>query len=56
MPNEKVLIEKKKIVEELTRKLKSQCGVFINYTGITVNEDTEMRVKMREANIDYTVI
>ena len=56
MPNEKILTEKKKIVEELTGKLKSQCGVFVNYSGITVNEDTEMRVKMREANIDYTVI
>lgn len=56
MPNEKTLIEKKRIVEELTEKLKSQGGVFVNYTGITVNEDTEMRVKMREAGVDYTVI
>ena len=56
MPNAKVLSEKKKIVEELTEKLKSQAGVFVDYSGITVNEDTEMRVKLREANIDYTVI
>ena len=56
MPSAKILSEKKKIVEELTGKLKSKAGVFVNYSGITVNEDTEMRVKMREANVDYTVI
>ena len=56
MPNAKILSEKKKIVEELTEKLKSKSGVFVNYSGITVAEDTEMRVKMREANVDYSVI
>jgi len=56
MPNAKILSEKKKIVEELTEKLKSQTGVFVDYSGITVTEDTEMRVKMREADVDYTVI
>ena len=56
MPNARILSEKKKIVEDLTEKLKCQAGVFVNYSGITVNEDTEMRVKMREANVDYTVI
>jgi len=56
MPSESILIEKKRVVEELTEKLRSQAGVFVNYSGITVNEDTEMRVKMREANVDYTVI
>jgi len=56
MPNAKILSEKKKIVEELTEKLKWQAGVFVNYSGITVAEDTEMRVKMREANVDYSVI
>jgi len=56
MPNAKILSEKKKIVEELAGKLKSQTGVFVNYSGITVTEDTEMRVKMREANVDYSVI
>ncbi|MDR0490779.1 MAG: 50S ribosomal protein L10 [Oscillospiraceae bacterium] len=56
MPNARVLSEKKKIVGDLTEKLKSQAGVLVNYTGIKVNEDTEMRVKLREANIDYSVI
>ena len=56
MPSASVLIEKRKIVEELTEKLRSQAGVFVDYSGITVVEDTEMRVKMREANVDYAVI
>jgi len=56
MPSESILKEKKKIVEEMTETLKSKAGVFVDYKGITVNEDTEMRVKLREANVDYTVI
>jgi len=56
MPSASILEQKKKIVEELTGKLKSQAGVFVDYSGIKVNEDTEMRVKMRAENVDYTVI
>jgi len=56
MPSEKILAEKKKIVEDMTESLKSQAGVFVDYKGITVVEDTEMRVKMRDANVDYSVI
>ena len=56
MPNEKVLREKKLAVEELTKKLQSQAGVFVDYSGINVNDDTAMRVKLRESNIEYTVI
>ena len=56
MPNERVLSEKKQIVEELTEKLKSPAGVLINYSGITVNEDTQLRVKLRAENIEYTVV
>ena len=56
MPSEKILNEKKKIVEDMTQSLKSQAGVFVDYKGITVVEDTEMRVKMRDANVNYSVI
>jgi len=56
MPSESILIEKKKVVEELTKKLRSQAGVLVNYSGITVIEDTEMRVKMRESSVDYSVV
>jgi len=56
MPSEKILAEKKQIVLDMTESLKSQAGVFVDYKGIKVTEDTELRVKMREANVDYTVI
>ena len=56
MPSDKVLQEKKQIVEDMTSRLKSKSGVFVDYKGITVIEDTQMRVKMREENVDYSVI
>ena len=56
MPSAKILEEKKKVVDELTEKLKYPAGVLVNYSGITVNEDTGMRVKLREANVDYSVV
>ena len=56
MPSESVLKQKQEIVLDMTEKLKSQSGVFVDYKGITVNEDTALRVKMREANVDYSVI
>ena len=57
MPNAKVLSEKQQIVADLTEKLKAaQAGVLVDYTGITVAEDTAMRRKMRAENVDYSVI
>jgi len=56
MPSEKILHEKQQIVEEMTGKLRSQSGVFVNYSGISVIDDTQLRVKMREANVDYGVV
>ena len=56
MPNQKVLIEKQAIVEELTEKLRGVSGVLVDYSGITVAEDTEMRAKLRAENVDYSVV
>jgi len=56
MPSESVLKEKQLIVDEMTQRLKSSAGVFVDYSGISVIQDTEMRVKMRAANVDYRVI
>jgi len=57
MPNDKVLSEKKAIVAGLSEKLKTAvAGVFVDYSGITVAEDTEMRRKLREADVDYSVV
>jgi len=56
MPSEKILEEKKQIVIDMTEKLKSKSGVFVDYKGIKVTEDTAMRVKMRDASVDYSVV
>lgn len=56
MPNAKVLSEKQAVVAELTEKLKGAAGVLVDYSGITVAEDTEMRATLRRENIDYSVV
>lgn len=57
MPNAKVLSEKQAIVAALTEKIQgAAAGVLVDYSGITVAEDTEMRRKLREANVDYSVV
>lgn len=57
MPNAKILSEKQAVVAELTEKLKNaSAGVIVDYRGITVAEDTELRAKMREAGVDYFVM
>lgn len=57
MPNAKILSEKQAIVAELTEKFQNAAaGVFVDYKGITVAEDTELRAKMREAGVDYFVM
>ena len=57
MPNAKVLESKKAIVDALTEKLQnSTSAVFVDYKGITVAQDTELRHKFREAGVEYTVV
>ena len=57
MPNNKVLETKKQIVENLVERFKnSATGVFVTYSGLTVEKDTELRTKLREAGVEYRVI
>ena len=57
MPNASVLEQKKAVVAELIEKLKSaQAGVIVDYRGLTVEEDTKLRAKLREAGVEYKVI
>ncbi len=57
MPSEKILQQKQQLVADLSEKLKSAAaGVFVDYCGLTVEEDTILRNKMREAGIEYTVV
>ena len=53
MPNSKVLESKKAIVDALTQKLQgSTAAVFVDYKGITVAKDTELRNQFREAGVE----
>ena len=57
MPSEKVLESKKVIVADLVERLKAaQAGVIADYRGLTVAQDTELRAKLREAGVEYTIV
>ena len=57
MPSQKVLDEKKQIVAGLTDQLRSAVsGVFVDYCGLTVEQDTQLRNKLREAGVEYKVV
>lgn len=53
---EKVLEQKKQVVEEIKEKIeKSQGVVLVDYRGLNVDEVTQLRRKIREAGVDYKV-
>ncbi len=57
MPSANVLEQKKQVVAELVEKLKSaQAGVIVDYRGLTVEQDTDLRRKLREAGVEYKVV
>ena len=57
MPSNKILEEKKQVVEALAAKMQSAvAGVLVKYEGIKVSEDTELRVALRKAGVEYTVM
>ena len=57
MPSEKVLASKKQVVAELTEKLKNaKSGIVVDYKGITVAQDTQLRKNFRAAGVEYAVV
>ena len=49
-------IQKQVVIDEIKDKFeRAESVVVIDYIGITVAEADEMRRKLREANVDYTV-
>ena len=57
MPNAKVLESKKAVVEALSAKIQEATSVvFVDYKGISVAQDTELRKQFREAGVEYTVV
>lgn len=57
MPSEKVLEQKKQLVADLSERLKgSVAGVVVDYRGISVADDTQLRNDLRAAGVTYTVV
>ena len=57
MPNAQVLESKKAVVETLTNKIQEATSVvFVDYKGITVAQDTDLRKQFRDAEVEYTVV
>jgi len=56
MPSAKILAQKQAATEVLTEKVKNAAaGGLVNYTGITVEQDTALRTALRNAGVDYHV-
>ena len=57
MPSNKVLEEKKQIVNELTDRIKNaKSGVIVSYSGLNVADDTALRKELRKNNVEYSVV
>lgn len=57
MPNVKVLESKKAVVDALAEKLQNAtAAVFVDYKGINVAQDTELRNQFRAAGVEYSVV
>lgn len=57
MPSQKALEEKKQIVDDLADRIKnSVAGIIVDYHGINVADDTQLRRELREAGVKYTVV
>lgn len=57
MPSEKIIIQKKALVDALALKLKEAKSIVLtDYRGLTVEQDTNLRKALREANVEYKVI
>ena len=57
MPNAEVLESKKATVDALAEKLQNAtAAVFVDYKGINVAQDTDLRKQFRDAGVEYSVV
>ena len=57
MPKEKILSQKREVVEGISSKMKAaKAMVFADYRGLTVEQDTQLRNALRKAGVDYKVV
>ena len=48
--------EKKPVLEEISAQVESaQCVLLVNYSGLTVAQDAQLRKELREASVHYKV-
>ena len=47
---------KKPVLEEISAQVEgAQCVLLVNYSGLTVAQDTQLRKELREADVEYKV-
>ena len=57
MSNMKIMESKKNVVAQIREKFeKAQTVVLVDYRGLTVAEDTELRAQLRAAGVEYQVL
>ena len=57
MPSQSVLEMKQQQVAEIKAKVEGAvAGVVVDYTGISVADDTKLRKELREAGVQYSVV
>ena len=57
MASEKILAQKQAQIADLKEKMEnSVAGVLVDYSGITVADDTKLRRELREAGVHYFVV
>ena len=57
MASEKILEAKKQVVAQISDRLKNAAaGVFVDYSGINVADDTQLRRELRAAGVEYSVV
>jgi len=56
MPSQENLKQKQQVIDEISGKMEKASGVVvIDYIGISVEQANAMRVKLRDAGVDYKV-
>jgi large subunit ribosomal protein L10 len=52
-----ILEQKKQIVEDIKKKISSASSlVIVDYKGLTVKQDTELRAEFRKSGVEYRVL
>jgi len=57
LPKENILNQKREVVQGLSSKMKAaKAMVFVDYRGLSVEQDTELRNALRKADVEYKVV